>query len=987
MTLLWVAVTSIAFSQKWNDLLYLKAVSLQLAMLTTQWFITTMVAYPGVEYDIHPGFDGYDGYGKSGFLIFWLGSWIVMLYWWTILAPLTMIVWVSDNYTKNFILKKLRMIKKVKIPNKYQNLLCNNQLKCSYSYSYNYNSAKPVTSDNKHIHQYNSSRYTLIGPNATDSSQNDYWKLTTTNSIFFKCNRNRRISCNCNYNFGTGCGKCKQYRYPVNCGINFTLWKMGYSIIVWLTCISTIIYFRVPVMINSTFGYIFLIVVLPLWIYSGLTSNFAKLHIVIFEFGIGGIGIFMYQLWANDISLFNIIFGSFFRSNGEYYGVIDELNALQGEYSDIQGSVIFWLDRIIDVIILWSLMLFCLVSTILYVKKHNDCEINGTYFNQLDNTIGGIFAGLFDFATDVLLIFYWIHFKLYFYAVLEILFILFGHIMTSYLMNDIEKYYINKLNSKSQSQTQLTDKFKNSNDHDTDKSKTTCTSLQDCVSAAMLKLMFLLGFGRVYHSVRAWNNNELIEYEYKWCKIWELIFETIPSVVLSTFVALMDTIVANTINSNSNSNSSSSMNVSVIVSMIFSFISITKTIVAILTKDKDQSNNNTEINLNNHNHLQMTSISHNNKNYNNRDHIHNQAQKHQLQNTKMLITSTESSMIRVPAADDHGFISDTDINDNQWQRITSKTDLVNDKDDVANHVLTADNIDDDDNDDGDENIPAVIQNTKPNLEVELKSTDSVMSEGAPETFAYAASAREDYNDGINLDQMWIIDSTTGELCFFAEKRLEKEKKEKKKCFCIRACNIFWRFDLKIENFLIWIFLMTDLFFKTLSILSIILFVCCLFIPNTSSDSVNFNHDTLTKMDIFLTIFAAIVNLLFLLFLLKMEYHLFDSMIKLSSNCIANIERDVQIHIVKYYCFVGIFSNSFYFILTLGLKYLDKMIDNQQFLSNQYFRILILCLFEFIVIFLQSSFDLWIFPYGFYLLLIFVVVVHCLSLFYIQKFIL
>ena len=146
--------------------------------------------------------------------------------------------------------------------------------------------------------------------------------------------------------------------------------------------------------------------------------------------------------------------------------------------------------------------------------------------NQLSMTISSIFTGLLDYATDLLLIYYWIISQLYVFVIIEVFFIVFGQVMASQLIEKVKEYSCMRTSSNTEVE---------SNGNQITSTNITRKSLTDVV----ISLIFALGFGRVYHSVRSWNNDKLIEYEYKWCKLWEIMYESIPSVILSTYITLL----------------------------------------------------------------------------------------------------------------------------------------------------------------------------------------------------------------------------------------------------------------------------------------------------------------------------------------------------------------------------------------------------------------------------------------------------------------
>ena len=504
---------------------------------------------------------------------------------------------------------------------------------------------------------------------------------------------------------------------------------------------------------------------------------------------------------------------------------MDELNANQDNIAHEFFS------NYIHVLGIWVAIYFCCVSPILIIKHDPESKIPNTYMHQLNLTISSVFTGLLDYITDILLIFYWIHNELYVFAVMELLFIIVSQIMSSLLIKDVPHH------------AALAAKQNNTEE--------TTKSARDWIKNILISCIFCLGFSRVYHSLKKWNGSKYYEYEYKWCKLWEIMYESIPSVVLSTYVTLMEI-------TNTNNNNNKSVSISVIVSMLFSFVSITNIIVSILNKD---------------------SI-----------HVKKQSHDEAIANQIIMIGTNSTT-------------------------VTSS----------------------------DESKQASISNI---------SIDS------------------------NQKDLWTTDEVTGEVSFFAEKvKPRPHKSSNKKTFpfekeCNKCLIFIFHFDIKIKNFMIWLFLTTDLFLKTLSILSIMIFVNYLFVNNANSNSMNFNTMNMTNDEIVFSILSTFINVIFLFCLLLIEYRLFKYV----------LQNDGEYISIKYFM-IGVFSNFFYFLSTIGLEYLMPLITQKQFTNNQIFRILISCVFVCILLLLQSLFDKWIFDWAFYLIFVTIVLLNVMCLWY------
>ena len=467
------------------------------------------------------------------------------------------------------------------------------------------------------------------------------------------------------------------------------VWDIAYSYSFKIT------YFSIQVF-TAWFLLVFLFAFVLLWFYSTGSTTFGKYRFLLIDVMIS------FLVWLVAVDAGNIQ-QYLFKTNG-YYGVIDELDAGK------QGTIMIYFNDIRSVLTLWSIMYFCCVSTLLSIKLHRESRINGTYMNQLSMTISSIFAGLLDYGTDLLLIFYWIKSGLYVFVSIELFFILYGQFVASKLINHV-KDYCTFDNENNEDDTQ-------DNYNDNDQKIKVKWSWVDII----IKCIFALGFSRIYHSVKTWENDKYIEYEYKWSKLWEIMFESIPSVILSSYITLME-LAGN-----------SSDVTAVIVSMFFSFISITNTIVTILNKDRINTN------------------------------------------------TTESPIAGIKPTSEQ----------------------------IMNQVIS---------------IGSKSNDKSSGIGDDLKSLNTDMH-----------------------TQLWIENESSGEICFFAETPKPKTESTSNHGIlhsCQRKLNtlliLIIHFDIKMKNFVIWLFLTTDLFLKCVSIIGNVVVVNFLFADNATNETINFKN--------------------------------------------------------------------------------------------------------------------------------------------------
>ena len=189
-----------------------------------------------------------------------------------------------------------------------------------------------------------------------------------------------------------------------------------------------------------------------------------------------------------------------------------------------------------------------------------------------------------------------------------------------------------------------------------------------------------------------------------------------------------------------------------------------------------------------------------------------------------------------------------------------------------------------------------------------------------------------------------------------------------KPICKKFISSLFRFNITINNFMIWIFLTSDLFVKILPMLFVILFV-----NNYVAEQVH-----------------GIVNIamssLFVLFVLVSEFCCFKYL--LSRNNVHSNDNGFNnnLFIVKYFI-VGTFTISFYFLLLVGLKYISKMIDKNEFVKYQKFRIVLSVFFVVMVFLLQIVLNRYTISPAFSILYFFILLLQMGSFVFVNKVIL
>ena len=155
------------------------------------------------------------------------------------------------------------------------------------------------------------------------------------------------------------------------------------------------------------------------------------------------------------------------------------------------------------------------------------------------NLMVSLFAGTFDLMTDIIVIYIWINSGNYFWAAIQICIIVISQWIILYLLIVNEKKYNTKTNIIS-------------------------------LSTLFELFMIFIGLGKLWFgfkklvSIASVNNNNNNNNDFERVKLWELIFESIPTLCLTSYILLVEHDYSND---------------SVLVSMILSFFNVSLTLV------------------------------------------------------------------------------------------------------------------------------------------------------------------------------------------------------------------------------------------------------------------------------------------------------------------------------------------------------------------------------------------------------------------------
>ena len=575
LILLFTVVTSVSFAAdtEFRKSMYFKVIWMTIFQMLIVWLVSTSF----INYDpiislpiIH-----------SIFLFLFLSFLFLCLF------PTTMNIWLSSNFRHTH----CRFIKKSKvlIPQQYGSFIENDK---KYGFKYQLISSQSIASNNNNNNRNNNN----CNSNISDNKQkmNKYWKFKTNKLCIIECVKNRNI-------LNSKQTLCLHFSTITKLTMCFAILEWVIRVIDYITYydsyydehaskrVRLLVQLLINIVVATIPGIIIGLIAKRLFKHDFRlidTYHWAMIFTCVFTFHV-----FTYatcsvehvvrkhlQTYYNCIntsaldyplyvycnpwliSLFYVMYVSLIARYtfciilvcaGFVVINFNTLFAFDG-YTNVLGSEIqAGVGWQLLIMILWFLMLFVLLSLVLYIKLHPKSKKKSSGLYQLNLTIGGIFSALLDYITDIIVIIFWFVSNEYFYATFEILFILIGQFISSLYINDI--YIANNPNCNSKNTT------RNQNE------------------SYFVRVLLGLGIGRIYFSIIPWNENETLKSRHKMCKIWEMLFESMPSVGLSTYAILVNSI---------NFDGYNTRNTSVLVSMLFSFINITNTIVNLLENDR-----------------------------------------------------------------------------------------------------------------------------------------------------------------------------------------------------------------------------------------------------------------------------------------------------------------------------------------------------------------------------------------------------------------
>ena len=889
----------------------------------------------------------------------------------------TVLLWLSNDFIRQYyFLRQLGIVSKVIIPCEFRGIIENDK---DYGYKYELIEHNYNTNDNtnKHIIFNNNIKY------------DTYWKWQTHNKCMIYCNRHRHRHNTCtrdkseaqkNSKKNSKC-ICCSYSHslilmmlpllllivPITCecsnyswnGINYSdtslqlndsdidkYYKTVFTIEMLICLITSNIMIGIEFKYNRLKKYslidiyhisafissLYLIIIHLINVMNVLQENSytyswfldSKLIVIEIIFTISCI----YFLFVSPIARYTMLFMLIWVAIGVNIQIntIENYNGMDILRNYIEDAL--FVDEAI--LYLWSTILFSLITIVLYVKlNHKRKDKSGSMY-QLNQTIGGIFAALFDYATDLVVIIFWWNSQFYMFAIFEILFIFIAQLVIAVNINNI--YIIDEHVNNNGSKQNNNNNNDNKNCHNNNNKSGKIPYFVRC--------LFCLGFGRLYFSIIAWNENELIKSQYKMCKIWEMLFESMPSVALSTYALLVNSI-----------NDKNSNNTSVLLSMFFSFINMTNTIVNIIDTDtynnskNNNSNNNSNNNISNDRNSNNCNINDNAEmlasihdiNNNNNNKVRNDIQLVEPNNTPETDTS-----LTMPIDSD----TSVDIILHNDCTETGDSKVCNRETDNPNN----------------NKVQVVCEN--------ILEYDSNLDDIKNESLISFQNQQELQNKKISY---WFVHHKTNKVTFFKEQKYisnndKKRNTSKKEKYCHFSYQFFKsmiRFEfIKINNIMLWILLTSDLFIKILSLILIILMI-------------NYNNSNYSNNNVVNNIICCGLTTIFLLFILIVEYFCLKFLLSTENNCdcdcnihainsngdicnkcicdyINNIDGKPNKTLIFQYIFVNTFTISYYTLIIIGTKYIPKLVDKKKTLIKYQSFKLLLCL-AFVGIFLLAQF--------------------------------
>ena len=292
----------------------------------------------------------------------------------------------------------------------------------------------------------------------------------------------------------------------------------------------------------------------------------------------------------------------------------------------------------LNLLTLWITLFICVSAFISLSFLSDNVKLSETLLMTLT-----FYSSVFDLISDIIVIYLWLATLQTSYAIIQSLILLYSQIFAAFFINDsyvVEKDNNNdddhpentemksidhngaamtttpKLCSTSNSGTISTEVIATTEDdfqrNDNDDDDNTEKNIQDLLSqgnyktlrsnslakrakefqskasaATLLERSILLtGFGKLWFGVRSWAISKHTK-QFKLLKIWEIMFESFPTVVLGFYVTWQ--------------NANRNISVSILLSILLSFINITWTIMTVLIKDRQYASNAINYNITSNN--------------------------------------------------------------------------------------------------------------------------------------------------------------------------------------------------------------------------------------------------------------------------------------------------------------------------------------------------------------------------------------------------
>ncbi len=186
-----------------------------------------------------------------------------------------------------------------------------------------------------------------------------------------------------------------------------------------------------------------------------------------------------------------------------------------------------------------------LISIFVFSEKHT------TELRSMFMSLFGGFLSLFDMNTDFTILILWISGGLYFWVIMQLVFILAGTFYSAFYIDD---YYF------------ITD--------------STHRKTKSIPRLFWGRMFTLFGLGRLYHAIVGWDelNNKDMEIANRALKLWEMVFESFPTITLQFWVSLY-----------------TDFDINIVLSLFVSFASISFTFFRIVYSDHSSDSREEEI--------------------------------------------------------------------------------------------------------------------------------------------------------------------------------------------------------------------------------------------------------------------------------------------------------------------------------------------------------------------------------------------------------